>query len=551
MSSYYGNSLGQITQNSEYDSRFSTIESTAVSDKAYLVGLVSAEASSRTSADGVLDARITSEKSFLMDRIGDEAVSRTSADALLRTDLNAEITLRDSLTTGLRTDLTAEGISRANADALLRTDLNSEIATRTSADALLRTDLNSEIATRIFEDGVLNSRITTEKSFLMDRIADEATARIAEDDALDAKIDAREAYIVNAMNTAVASLTLADSNEATARASADTTLSNRITTLDGQVQAGFTQEQSRYVSTNSRLNALESGLASQVQAMIDNNALDVVQSNLITQYANSLGQADSVIYTKIAEKASLIMNNTFKSKFNEYINDFFDNYTMKSGPSGARINKYASDYLVSQEVSVNDDPTIVPASYVNLMSVGLSSDSAPSPYVSYASSIIGAEYQSYKAFNGIKGKAEDNFGWHSGVNSYPEELGYGGGYFTATTIVSGVEVKGEWVELGRTDTAFDNVKEVVLYGSSTLVNQRFPKRVMVAGSNDRATWHKMMDSQELLGADLNYTEDASHITNTQRLLINHVSSYKYLRLIVMKLRATDYPCLIEVEYKKA
>jgi hypothetical protein len=60
-----------------------------------------------------------------------------------------------------------------------------------------------------------------------------------------------------------------------------------------------------------------------------------------------------------------------------------------------------------------------------------------------------------------------------------------------------------------------------------------------------------MDSSELLnGADIAYTTDDNHITNTQRLLITNAGTYKYLRLIIRKLRAVDYPCLIEVEYKK-
>jgi hypothetical protein len=313
------------------------------------------------------------------------------------------------------------------------------------------------------------------------------------------------------------------------------------------VQAGFTQEQSRYVSTNGRLNALESGLATQVQAMIDNNALDVVQSNLINQYALSLGQADSVIYERIAEKASILSNNAFRDKFNTYLHDWFEAYTLNINS----VAKSAADYQIAAEVGVNSNPALVAnAVYTELLSTALVSNTSPSPYVAYSSSIIGAEYEPFKAFNKIKGKSEDNFGWHAGVNAYPSELNFSGGYYTATTIVSNVEVKGEWVEIGNNNSQFDNIKEVVLYGSATLPNQRFPKRVMVCGSNDRSTWNKMLDSNELLNGAMNYTEGSEYITNTERLLINHTSNYKYIRLIVMQIRGTDYPCLIEVEYKK-
>jgi hypothetical protein len=75
-------------------------------------------------------------------------------------------------------------------------------------------------------------------------------------------------------------------------------------------------------------------------------------------------------------------------------------------------------------------------------------------------------------------------------------------------------------------------------------------RAMVCGSNDNNSWTKMMDSQDLLSGGITYIEDADYIKNTQRLLINHASNYNYLRLIIRQLPDRDYPCLIEVEYKK-
>jgi uncharacterized protein YjbI with pentapeptide repeats len=189
--------------------------------------------------------------------------------------------------------------------------------------------------------------------------------------------------------------------------------------------------------------------------------------------------------------------------------------------------------------------------YINLLSTYLTSNTSPSTLVAYSSSIYGTPYASYKAFNGIKGKSSDNFGWHSQTNQYLSELDYGASSTTGSTVVDGSIIRGEWIEIGNTSSPFDNVTEVVLYGSSVLTSNRFPRHVMVCGSNDRTTWTKMMDSYQLLNAYMNYTEDIDYITNTERLLINHAGNYKYLRLIIIKLRATDYPCLIEVEYKKA
>ena len=92
--------------------------------------------------------------------------------------------------------------------------------------------------------------------------------------------------------------------------------------------------------------------------MIANNALDAFQSALTTQHANKLGTSNSVIYERIAEKASLLVNNEFKAKFNSYLTDFFANYTIMAGPFGARVEKTASDYSAPGEVPVNNDPAL-------------------------------------------------------------------------------------------------------------------------------------------------------------------------------------------------
>jgi len=217
-------------------------------------------------------------------------------------------------------------------------------ATASADKVFLEGKVADEASARVSADGVLNARISTEKAFLEGKVADEATARVSADGVLNAKIDAREASLLNYINTK-------HDEEKNARISADNLIKADLTALT-------TSTDTRFLSATGRLTTLESGLASQVNAMIANNALDAVQSALITQHATELGTSNSVIYERIAEKASLLVNNEFKAKFNSYLTDFFANYTIMAGPSGARVEKTASDYSVSPEVPVNNDPTL-------------------------------------------------------------------------------------------------------------------------------------------------------------------------------------------------
>ena len=232
---------------------------------------------------------------------------------------------------------------------LVQNDINATrfttIEATASADKVfLEGKVADEASARVSADAVLNARISTEKAFLEGKVADEATARVAGDAVLDAKIDARELSLLNLFTSELA-------NEANARMTGDATIQDSLNALSISTDT-------RFLSATGRLTTLESGLTAQVNAMIANNALDAVQSALITQHATELGTSNSVIYERIAEKASLLVNNEFKAKFNSYLTDFFANYTLYSGPSGARVEKGASDYSVSAEVPVNNNPAL-------------------------------------------------------------------------------------------------------------------------------------------------------------------------------------------------
>ena len=229
----------------------------------------------------------------------------------------------------------------------------------------LQSNLTSEISNRIAQDNVLNGKIDDVNNGLFNYIH--------------TKHDQQEAAFIDAdtlIKTDVSNLQSNSTSETNSRVAEDTNLSDRITglfnyihTKHDQQEAAFiaadnlikadlnaltTTTNSLFVTASNRLTSLETGLTAQVNEMISNNALDVVQSNLISQYAASLSEADSVIYERIAEKSGLIAVNAFRTKFNSYLNDWFGAYTLNIN----NVAKTAADYQIPAEVSVNQNPNL-------------------------------------------------------------------------------------------------------------------------------------------------------------------------------------------------
>jgi hypothetical protein len=246
----------------------------------------------------------------------------------------------DVVITNLQNDLTSETNSRIDAVASLRDDLNSEVGSRqaqgtdiynlvAASEAYFSNALNTEQIARAAEDTNLSNRITSEIS-----------NRETQDAVLNTKINNVQSSLYNEFMSELA-------NEANTRIAADNLIKADLTALTISTD-------SRFVTASNRLTTLETGLTAQVNEMISNNALDVVQSNLISQYAASLSEADSVIYERIAEKSGLIAVNAFRTKFNSYLNDWFGAYTLNIN----NVPKTAADYQIPGEVSVNQDPNL-------------------------------------------------------------------------------------------------------------------------------------------------------------------------------------------------
>ena len=184
------------------------------------------------------------------------------------------------------------------------------------------------------------AEVDADISSLQSDLTSKISNREAQDGVLNVKIDAVNNGLFNYIHTK-------HDEEQNARISAYNLIKVNLTALT-------TTTDSRFVTASGRLTTLETGLTAQANAMICNNALDVVQSNLISQYAPSLSEADSVIYERIAEKSGLLAVNAFRTKFNSYLNDWFGAYTLNIN----NVAKTAADYQIPAEVSVNQDPNL-------------------------------------------------------------------------------------------------------------------------------------------------------------------------------------------------
>jgi len=191
---------------------------TEISDRA---AAVSAEASARSSADSVLDGKITTEKNRV-----DAILSASQADK----DSFAEIvTLINSVDT--TNDSAFAGYVTSN-NAALATETQNRIDGDDALD--LRVDGVVTAAT------ALTSRVSASEQDIVDLGTDLAVETSARQSAISGEQTARAA--------AITTVTGLITDEASTRATADTSLSNRITALEG-------------ASADSRLDAVEADVA--------------------------------------------------------------------------------------------------------------------------------------------------------------------------------------------------------------------------------------------------------------------------------------------------
>lgn len=134
---------------------------TEVSDRE---AAITAEASSRSSADNTLQSNIDAEASSrasadttLQSNIDDEETRATAAEGVLTANLATEVADREGA-------VTAEASARSSADTTLQSNIDSEEAARIAADSALETSLKGDVAESYDTLGKLEDKIQVEET---------------------------------------------------------------------------------------------------------------------------------------------------------------------------------------------------------------------------------------------------------------------------------------------------------------------------------------------------------------------------------------------------
>lgn len=246
-------------------------------DKAPSVRAVIAAIQDVNDAIDSLQADLEAADTALAADIASEASTRASADTTLQTNIDNEVSARQSA-------ITSEANTRSAADSALQAEIDAEESARAAADAALDARLDilegSNTTAGSVAKALKDAKDYTdaETSARQSAVSAEQSAREAADSALDARLDILEGSNTTAGSVAkalkdakdyadqkiadlvdgapalldtlnelaaaigddsnfVTTITTSISNEATARASADTTLQNNINALETALEA--------------------------------------------------------------------------------------------------------------------------------------------------------------------------------------------------------------------------------------------------------------------------------------------------------------------------
>ena len=191
------------------------------------IAAISAEATSRGSADTTLQSNIDSE-----------ATTARAAELVLTTAVSDEETARIAA-------VTAEASSRASADNTLQGNIDSEATTARAAEGVLTTAVSDEETRAIAAEGVLTTAVSAEETARIAAVSGEASSRASADTALQNEIDAEEVRAAAAegvlttnLATEVTDRQTAVSAEASTRAAAVTNLDTVKANLSGAAFTG-------------------------------------------------------------------------------------------------------------------------------------------------------------------------------------------------------------------------------------------------------------------------------------------------------------------------
>jgi hypothetical protein len=194
--------------------------------------------------DGV-QANVDAEETARIAAITAEATSRGTADTTLQSNIDAEASTARAAEQANATAITSEASTARAAEAANASDIADEETRATAAEGVLTTNLAAEATTARAAEAANATAISDEETARIAAVSGEASSRAAADTALQSEIDAEEVRAAAAegvlttnLATEVSNRQAAVSAEASTRAAAVTNLDTVKANLSGAAFTG-------------------------------------------------------------------------------------------------------------------------------------------------------------------------------------------------------------------------------------------------------------------------------------------------------------------------
>ena len=261
------------------------------------------------------DSSLSTEFSDLGSSLASAGVVRADADSSLETRLSNEEDTEAAAEISLNTRVSSEASAQVAADASLSTRLSSEESARLAADNSVASDAGTASSDRASADTSIQTRLAAEESnelsaevSLDTRVSIEASTQVVADASLTTRVAAEEVARASAVDSVELNVsTLVDTDENSSMASADASLTLRISTEESNMVVADASVTTRIAAEETaRINAdtsLETRLSNQEDA--ENTAVSSL-STLISSEASTMVVEDSTLKSTIDSQVSVV-----------------------------------------------------------------------------------------------------------------------------------------------------------------------------------------------------------------------------------------------------
>ena len=163
---------GQVTTDSSLDlSELHALDGITGNIQSQIDSEISARQSADTDLDTAINAEVSarlSADSTLQNNIDSEASTRADADTTLQNNIDSEASTRADADTALQSNISAEQSRAEGVESQLNSDISNEASARQSADADLQTSINTEISDRESADLSILTQVDTKRDKIVD-----------------------------------------------------------------------------------------------------------------------------------------------------------------------------------------------------------------------------------------------------------------------------------------------------------------------------------------------------------------------------------------------